>query len=152
MYRFIYSTIDLLPATSSVTQLQRSSTDVCGDYCVALNLTVARWVHMGSFASYWKDKQDRDFVIGSMIQSKLHRHWYVSRQLALFACYLMFIYALYFVTNLHLFICTFQWSWFYRVCVHSCFTSRLFVMFYQNKVFYSFKQSGHIVFCEHLTY
>ena len=71
MYPNIQSTIGLLPVTSSLTQLQRLNTDVCRDYCVALGLAVARGLDMNSFVSYWKTKQDRDFIVETMIISML---------------------------------------------------------------------------------
>ena len=74
MYPLIHSTLDPLPITSNSTQLQCLSTDVCGNYCVALGLAVARGVDMRTFVSYWRNKRDRDFIIGSMIRSRLHPH------------------------------------------------------------------------------
>ena len=41
---------------------------------MSLGLAVARGVDMRTFVSYWRNKQDRDFIIGSMIGSRLHPH------------------------------------------------------------------------------
>ena len=103
MYPNIQFTIGLLPVTSSLTQLQRLNTDVCRDYCVALGLAVARGLDMNSFVSYWKTKQDRDFIVETMIISMLTPSWQALPQFIWFSsrchsynyCYcLVFVYAL----------------------------------------------------------
>ena len=53
--------------------LQHPSTDVCGDYCVAYCIAMAKGVSPGKFAEYWRSFDDPDSLVRDLVETDIAR-------------------------------------------------------------------------------
>ena len=65
----------LVAVTSTSARLQDPGTDVCGDYCVAYCMAVARGVSPDEFIAYWLRRDDEDVrtLVGGELEESLLR-------------------------------------------------------------------------------